>query len=59
VALVTDAGREGETVEHATLGTLDPERVTMRTVVIVAGESGAVEGPWLVAERGREVATWR
>lgn len=55
-ALVSDAGRAGETVERTTLGALDPERVTMRTVVVVAGESGAVEGPWLVARRGREAA---
>jgi precorrin-3B C17-methyltransferase len=54
VGLVTDAGREGETVEVTTLGALDPERVTMRTVVVIAGESGAVEGPWVVAQRGRE-----
>jgi precorrin-3B C17-methyltransferase len=53
VGLVTDAGREGERVVHTTLGAVDPAAVTMRTVVIVAGESGAVEGPWVVAERGR------
>jgi hypothetical protein len=35
---------------------LEPERVSMRTIVIVAGESGAIEGPWVVAARGREVA---
>jgi precorrin-3B C17-methyltransferase len=55
VGLVTDAGREAERVERTTLGAVDPERVTMRTVVIVAGESGAVEGSWVVAERGRTV----
>ena len=54
VGLVTDAGREGERVERTTLGELDAERVTMRTVVVVAGEGAAEEGPWLVAERGRE-----
>jgi precorrin-3B C17-methyltransferase len=54
VGLVTDAGRPGETVELTTLGALDPARVTMRTVVVVAGDSAAVEGRWVVAERGRE-----
>ena len=54
VGLVTDAGREGERVERTTLAELDAERVTMRTVVVVAGEGAAEEGPWLVAERGRE-----
>jgi precorrin-3B C17-methyltransferase len=52
VALVTDAGREGERVEHTTLGALDPERVGMRTLVLVAGQSGRLVGPWIVAERG-------
>jgi precorrin-3B C17-methyltransferase len=56
VGLVTDAGRDGERVERTTLADLDPERVTMRTVVIVAGESGTIEGPWVVGERGREAA---
>lgn len=54
VGLVTDAGREGERVELTTLAELDPECVTMLTVVVVAGEGGAVEGPWVVGERGRE-----
>lgn len=52
VGLVTDAGRPGESVERTTLGELDPERVTMRTVVIVAGDSAVTAGPWLLAERG-------
>lgn len=59
VGLVTDAGRDGERVERTTLGELDPERVTMRTVVLVAGDSGALEGPWVVAERGREAPACR
>lgn len=53
VGLVTDAGRPGETVVRTTLAAIDPEQVTMRTVVLVAGESGVHAGPWLVAERGR------
>jgi precorrin-3B C17-methyltransferase len=52
VGLVTDAGGPGETVEHTTLGDVDPDRVTMRTVVLVAGEGARRAGPWLVAERG-------
>jgi precorrin-3B C17-methyltransferase len=53
VGLVTDAGRAGEAVERTTLRALDPERITMRTVVVVAGDSAGAAGPWLVAERGR------
>lgn len=52
VGLVTDAGREGERVERTTLGRLDPAAVGMRTLVLVAGESGGLAGPWVVAERG-------
>lgn len=52
VALVDDAGRAGEAVRHSTLGALDPERVSMNTLVLVAGEGTPPAGPWLVAERG-------
>jgi precorrin-3B C17-methyltransferase len=52
VYLVHDAGRPGQAVERTTLAELDPERVTMRTLVLVAGEGGRELGPWLVAERG-------
>jgi precorrin-3B C17-methyltransferase len=55
VAVVTDAARAGERVERATLATLDPEAVTMRSLLVVAGGSGRVAGPWLVAERGAGV----
>jgi precorrin-3B C17-methyltransferase len=51
VALVHDATRAGESVELTTLGDVDPERVSMRTLLVVAGESGRLAGPWLVAER--------
>lgn len=50
-ALVTDAGRPGEHVLRTTLGALDPEAVTMRTLLLVAGDTGREAGPWLVAER--------
>ena len=56
VGLVTDAGRPQQRTERTTLAGLEPARVTMRTLVIVAGDSGVAEGPWLVAERGREIA---
>jgi precorrin-3B C17-methyltransferase len=52
VAVVTDAARPGQRVERATLATLDTEAVTMRSLLVVAGESGRVAGGWLVAERG-------
>jgi precorrin-3B C17-methyltransferase len=55
LAVVTDAARPGENVERATLATLDPETVTMRSLLVVAGESGRLAGPWLVAERGAGV----
>jgi precorrin-3B C17-methyltransferase len=52
VAVVTDAARPGESVERATLATLDSGAVTMRSLLVVAGDSGRVAGGWLVAERG-------
>jgi precorrin-3B C17-methyltransferase len=52
VGLVTDAGGPGQTVERATLEDVDAAAVTMRTVVLVAGEGARFAGPWLVAERG-------
>jgi precorrin-3B C17-methyltransferase len=55
VAIVTDAARPGQHVERATLATLDPEAVTMRSLLVVAGDSGRLAGRWLVAERGTGV----
>jgi precorrin-3B C17-methyltransferase len=55
VAVVTDAARPGQRVEHATLATLDTEAVTMRSLLVVAGDSGRVAGGWLLAERGAGV----
>lgn len=52
VVVATDVAREGETFEHTTLGTLDPSTVTMRSLVLVAGESAHWAGEWLVATRG-------
>jgi precorrin-3B C17-methyltransferase len=53
VVLAHDVTRPGELVERTTLAALDPERVTMRTVVLVAGDTAVEVGPWLVALRGR------
>ncbi|WP_205695696.1 precorrin-3B C(17)-methyltransferase [Conexibacter sp. SYSU D00693] len=56
VAVVTDAAREGEAVVRTTLADLDPEAVTMRSLLIVGGETAQDAGPWLVADRdGRKV----
>lgn len=59
VALVHDAARPAEAIEPATLAALDPERVTMRTLLVVAGESGRMVGPWLVAERAAAATAGR
>jgi precorrin-3B C17-methyltransferase len=56
VALVHDAARDGQAIEHATLAGVDPQRVTMRTLLVVAGETGRMAGPWLVAEREADSA---
>jgi precorrin-3B C17-methyltransferase / cobalt-factor III methyltransferase len=55
VAIVTDAARPGQRVERATLAALDPEAVTMRSLLVVAGDSGRLAGEWLIAERGAGV----
>jgi precorrin-3B C17-methyltransferase len=52
VVLAHDVARPDERVERTTLSELDPERVTMRTVVLVAGDTAVDAGPWLVALRG-------
>jgi precorrin-3B C17-methyltransferase len=56
VVLAHDVTRAGEALERTTLAALDPERVTMRTVVLVGGDTAIGAGPWLVALRGAEVA---
>jgi len=56
VASVTDVGRPGERVVRTTLGDLDAAEVTMRTILLVAGETGRYAGPWLVAERADALA---
>ncbi len=52
VAVATDVARPREAIATATLATLDASTVTMHSLVLVAGESGAWAGPWLVATRG-------
>jgi precorrin-3B C17-methyltransferase len=52
VAIATNVARAGETIATATLSTLDVSAVTMHSLVLVAGESGAWAGPWLVGTRG-------
>ncbi len=51
VGIVTDATRERERVTRATLATVDERQVTMRTVLIVAGETTRDHGGWLLAQR--------
>lgn len=51
VGLVTDAGRPDEHVELTTLASLDPERVTMRTLVLVAGDTAHLDGDRVLALR--------
>ena len=51
VGLVTDAGRDGEQVQLATLAELDPAAAGMRTVVIVGGSGTHRLGDWLVTAR--------
>jgi precorrin-3B C17-methyltransferase len=53
VGAVTDAARDAQRVQRTTLAELEPERVTMRTLLVVAGETAAQAGPWLVATRER------
>jgi precorrin-3B C17-methyltransferase len=51
VAVATDVTRPGETIEHTTLAELDATRVTMRALVLVAGDTARWTGDWLIADR--------
>jgi precorrin-3B C17-methyltransferase len=52
VAIVaTDVARPGETLLTASLATLDPQTVTMRSLVLIAGETATWAGPHLIATR--------
>jgi precorrin-3B C17-methyltransferase len=54
VAVATDVARDDESVKTTTLATLDPTTVGMRSLVLVAGDSGGWAGPWLIATRGAD-----
>jgi precorrin-3B C17-methyltransferase / cobalt-factor III methyltransferase len=50
--VATDVARPGETLLPTTLATLDPETVTMRSLVLIAGDTATWAGPHLIATRG-------
>jgi precorrin-3B C17-methyltransferase len=50
--VVTDVFRPGESVIRTVLAGIDPGTVTMRSLLLIAGESGRWDGRWLVARRG-------
>jgi precorrin-3B C17-methyltransferase len=50
--VATDVFRPGESIAATTLGAVDPASVTMRSLLLVAGDTARWAGPWLVAERG-------
>jgi precorrin-3B C17-methyltransferase len=52
VIVATDVFRPEESVVATTLAGIDAEAVTMRSLLLVAGDSARWAGPWLVAERG-------
>jgi precorrin-3B methylase len=49
--VATDVARPGESIHHATLATLDPATVTMRSLVLIAGETATWAGEHLIATR--------
>ena len=52
VALVKNAGREGNERKLTTLGTIDFEFIDMKTVVIIGNSQTFVKGGWMVTPRG-------
>lgn len=56
VVVASDIARAEEELLVTTLADIDPQTVTMRAVVLVAGDTGGWAGPWLVATRGMEPA---
>jgi precorrin-3B C17-methyltransferase / cobalt-factor III methyltransferase len=50
--VATDVFRPGESVIRTVLGGIDPGTVTMRSLLLIAGESARWDGRWLVATRG-------
>jgi precorrin-3B C17-methyltransferase len=51
VIVATDVARPAEAITRTTLEQVDAETVTMRSLVLVAGESAEWAGDWLVAVR--------
>jgi precorrin-3B methylase len=51
VAVATDVARAGESIATSTLAALDVTAVTMRSLVLVAGETAHHVNGWLVATR--------
>jgi precorrin-3B C17-methyltransferase len=51
VVVATDVARAGEQITRTTLAGLDPATVTMRSLVLVAGETAHEINGWLVAVR--------
>jgi precorrin-3B C17-methyltransferase len=52
VVVATDVFRPGESIAATTLAEIDEAAVTMRSLLLVAGDSAAWAGRWLVATRG-------
>ena len=51
VVVATDVARDGESLVTTTLDEIDVATVTMRSLVLVAGETAEWAGEWLVARR--------
>jgi precorrin-3B C17-methyltransferase / cobalt-factor III methyltransferase len=51
VVVATDVARPDESIVATTLAEIDEAMVTMRSLLLVAGETGAWAGRWLVARR--------
>ena len=56
-AVVTDAGRRGETVWTGRLAELPVEEIGMSSVVLIGGAEARLVGKWLVEPRGYGVKT--
>jgi precorrin-3B methylase len=50
--VATDVFRAGESIVATTLAEIDEAAVSMRSLLLVAGDSAAWAGRWLVATRG-------
>lgn len=52
VVVATDVFRPDESIVATALAEIDEAGVTMRSLLLVAGETAAWAGPWLIATRG-------